>query len=72
MRDGERTLIGNLIVVGTSAGGYSALVEILSDLSADIPAAIVILLHMPIGAEHSLEDSLRRAHPDSRCFGRTI
>ncbi len=34
--------------------------EILSELSTDIPAAIVILLHMPLGSEHRLKNSLGR------------
>jgi chemotaxis response regulator CheB len=41
--------IANLIVIGASAGGHAALVEILKNSSADMPAAIVILLHMALG-----------------------
>ncbi len=49
-----KTLIQNLVVIGASAGGYDAMIEILGELSADIPAAIVILLHMPLGGKHDL------------------
>ena len=52
--------IDNLIVIGTSAGGIRALVEILSNVSSDIPAAIVILAHMPFGSPHRLGESLSR------------
>ena len=39
--------IENLIVIGASAGGYQALRQVVSELSDDIPAAVIILLHMP-------------------------
>lgn len=38
--------IENLIVIGTSAGGHRALKEVVRGLSRDIPAALIILLHM--------------------------
>jgi chemotaxis response regulator CheB len=37
--------IGNLVVIGASAGGYQALKTLVRDFSDDIPAAIIILLH---------------------------
>ena len=52
--------IANLIVIGASAGGHQALVEILKDFAADMPAAIVILLHLPLESAHSLKASLFR------------
>ena len=52
--------LANLIVIGASAGGHQALVEILKDLSADMPAAIVILLHLPLESPHRLSESLGR------------
>jgi chemotaxis response regulator CheB len=52
--------IANLIVIGASAGGHQALREIVKSLSADMPAAIVILVHMPLGSSHSLKESLGR------------
>ncbi len=59
-RKGKRTFIQNLILIGASAGGHDALIEILSELSTDIPAAIVILLHMQLGSVHRLKNSLGR------------
>ena len=50
----------NLIVIGTSAGGHRALVEILKNFSADMPAAIVILLHAQLGRPYTLKESLGR------------
>ncbi|HYA41842.1 MAG TPA: chemotaxis protein CheB, partial [Syntrophobacteraceae bacterium] len=48
----------NLIVIGGSAGGHHAVIEILKDLPAELPAAIVILLHMQFG---NLKDVLERS-----------
>jgi len=61
-RQGQAGLgsIANLIVIGASAGGYRALIEILKDFSADMPAAIVILLHRPSGSDMNLKVSLGR------------
>ena len=42
--------INNLIVIGASAGGHRALAEIFKDFSVDMPAAVVIVLHMPKGS----------------------
>lgn len=53
--------LNNLIIVGASAGGYRVLMEILRDLPSDIPAAIVIILHMPLGSSHDLAQSLARS-----------
>lgn len=50
--------IENLIVIGTSAGGHLALVEILKSVPADIPAAVVILLHMSLDSPLRLTESL--------------
>jgi chemotaxis response regulator CheB len=52
--------IANLIVIGASAGGHRAVVEILKNLSADMPAAIVILLHAALGSTSFLKESLGR------------
>lgn len=35
----------SLIVIGTSAGGYVALQEVVKGLSRDIPAAVIVLIH---------------------------
>ena len=58
--------IKNLIVIGASAGGHKALKEVLRDLSEDIPAALIIMQHMPgtpssDTAKFSLEDWLQQA-----------
>ena len=54
------TSIANLIVIGASAGGHPVFVEILKSLPADMPAAIVLLLHAPVGGRSFLKETLRR------------
>src|SRR5215467_2922796 len=58
--------IENLIVIGASAGGHSAVKEVLRELSQDIPAALIILQHMPStlssdAAKFRLNDWLQQA-----------
>jgi chemotaxis response regulator CheB len=52
--------IDNLIVIGTSAGGHRALAKIFKDLSVDMPAVIVIVLHMPTKSLPAFEKTLGR------------
>ncbi|MGE5492353.1 MAG: chemotaxis protein CheB [Actinomycetota bacterium] len=59
LASGEHRRIENLIVIGASAGGYMALVEIIKDISVDMPAAIVILLHRALGSPSILKASLQ-------------
>lgn len=57
--------IENLIVIGASAGGHTAIKEVVRGLSRDIPAAVIIMLHMGTSRETSrvpqyqLENALR-------------
>src|SRR5215813_6986129 len=59
---GERNKhrIDNLIVIGTSAGGHLALAEIFKDLSVDMPAVIVIVLHLPTTSLPTFKRTLGR------------
>ncbi len=47
-----------LVVIGTSTGGPKALQEVIPFIPDDIPAAIVIVQHMPPGFTKSLADRL--------------
>lgn len=47
-----------LIVIGTSTGGPKALQEVIPFIPDDIPAAVVIVQHMPPGFTKSLADRL--------------
>ena len=54
--------VENLIVIGASAGGYTALKEVVRGLSREIPAALIIVLHMGnSGSESHLSDVLRES-----------
>ena len=56
---GSPDFLENLVVIGTSAGGYHALRQVIRELSSDIPAAMIIMLHRsPTSVEFKLEDWL--------------
>lgn len=47
-----------VVVIGASTGGARALSQLLPALPADLPAAVVIVQHMPVGFTRSLADRL--------------
>lgn len=53
----------DIIVIGASAGGVEALVRLVRDLPADLPAAIFIVIHLPPYPPSSLPDLLSRSGP---------
>ncbi|MDH7576741.1 MAG: chemotaxis response regulator protein-glutamate methylesterase [Bacillota bacterium] len=53
-----QTVPRKLILIGTSTGGPKALNEILPKLPKNIPAAVVIVQHMPAGFTRSLAERL--------------
>jgi two-component system chemotaxis response regulator CheB len=52
-----------LIVIGASAGGVEALRAVTAGLPPDLPAAVVVVLHIPRGAPSALPGILSRAGP---------
>ncbi len=52
-----------LIVIGASTGGPRALQQILSELPADLPAAVTIVQHMPSGFTGALAQRLDESSP---------
>jgi two-component system chemotaxis response regulator CheB len=53
----------DLIVVGTSAGGVDALVQLVRGLPAGFPASIFVVCHFPAGKRSLLPNVLSRAGP---------
>jgi len=53
----------NLLVVGSSTGGPPALTEVIPHLPADLPAAVLVVQHMPAGFTNALARRLDTLSP---------
>lgn len=63
LRPGTQLLAGGVVVVGASTGGPVALKELLSALPADLPAAVLVVQHMPPSFTRVLAAQLDRQVP---------
>jgi two-component system chemotaxis response regulator CheB len=52
-----------LIIIGSSTGGPRALNQVFATLPADLPAAILLVQHMPAGFTQSLAQRLDESYP---------
>jgi two-component system, chemotaxis family, protein-glutamate methylesterase/glutaminase len=57
----KRLVSSRLVVVGASAGGVEALKQLTRDLPADLPAAVVVVLHVSSEAPSVLAEIIGRA-----------
>jgi len=53
----------DILAIGTSAGGIEALRHLARELPADLPAAVVVVIHLAGGFESSLDAILTQAGP---------
>jgi two-component system chemotaxis response regulator CheB len=63
MNEADARAARRVIVAGASAGGVEALSAVARRLPADLPAAVVVVLHLPPDAKSRLSEILDRAGP---------
>jgi two-component system chemotaxis response regulator CheB len=60
----------DLLAIGTSAGGVDALIFLAGQLQRDLPASVLVTIHLPSYARSSLDEVLSRAGPLPASFAK--
>jgi two-component system, chemotaxis family, protein-glutamate methylesterase/glutaminase len=60
----------DILAIGTSAGGFDALRRLAREFPRDLPAAILVVIHLPAGIESHLDALLTQAGPLTAAFAR--
>jgi two-component system chemotaxis response regulator CheB len=60
----------DIIVIGASAGGVEALTAVVSRFPASLPAAVFVVIHLPVNSPSVLPQILQRAGPLPASFAR--
>src|SRR5215472_8960145 len=58
----------DILAIGTSAGGVEALTSLASGFQANLPASVLVTIHLPSRFTSSLDDILSQAGPLSAAF----
>jgi two-component system chemotaxis response regulator CheB len=60
----------DILAIGTSVGGFDALRFLASEFPRDLPASILVVIHLPVGIESHLDALLTQAGPLAASFAR--
>lgn len=60
----------DLVAIGTSAGGVDALIFLAGRLQRDLPASVLVTIHLPSSARSSFDEVLTRAGPLPASFAK--
>jgi two-component system, chemotaxis family, protein-glutamate methylesterase/glutaminase len=60
----------DIVVIGASAGGVEALIAIVSCFPTSLPAAVFVVIHLPVNSPSVLPQILQRAGPLPSAFAR--
>src|SRR5262245_55891014 len=58
----------DVVAIGTSAGGVEALLFLAKNFPANLPATVLVTLHLPSQSRSSLDEILSRAGPLPAAF----
>jgi two-component system chemotaxis response regulator CheB len=60
----------DILAIGTSAGGFNALRFLASEFPPDLPATVLVVIHLPVSIESHLDALLTGAGPLAASFAR--